>query len=242
MDLPGGWYTGQGAFAEADQCILESNCVIIAVDAWALMEDPQKDGVGKYHKKINKPTQIIGALERASQKPSETPPPLLLFVFVKAEKYLHHGERDKLFDCARRAYEPLLSSLKSSKFKIAGCCVETVGGIELNAVKEVDARPVGTFIRLSGNNGGYQPKHCSVPLRLVFQLALMQTHSAIDRNGPPWWLGGRILDLLKEMLGFETALSKQLKKSDKLQNIIKQLSSKLEGEPLVWYNGNNLNP
>ena len=240
VDLPGGWYTGQGAFLEADQCILESNCVIIAVEAWALMEDPQKDGIGKYHKKINKPTQIIGALDRASQKLNGATPPLLLFVLVKSEKYLHHGERDKLFECARKAYEPLLSSLKSEKFKIAGCCVETVGGIELNSVQEVDGRPIGTFIRLSGNEGGYNPRHCSVPLRLVFQLALIQAHSKIDREGCPWYLGGPIADLFIEILGFETALSKQLEKSEKLQTIIKSLSSKLEGEPLVWYNGNSL--
>jgi len=228
IDLPGGWYTGEGDFNEADRCILDSQVVIVAVDAWALMEVKNEKGIGKYNNKINRPKVICEALERASNKASEgNPKPLVLFVLGKAEKYLHHGQYKELLDTARACYEPLMNPLVANGFAIAACCVETVGGIELLSVKEATrtdgaSYPVGSFKRLKdGPHAGYNPKGCSTPLRLVFDIALSSISQAT---------------LIDWIITIGTGgLCNCLKKKEWLE-IAEKVTEKLNNDPIIWLN------
>ena len=250
IDLPGGWYLGKGDYDEADRLMAQSQVIIVAVDAWALME-PDEDGVvGAYNEEINKPRVICEALQRASVAAAqiaaaETPPrvpspPLVVFVLVKAEKYLHNDQSDKLVAAAKSCYGPLIQPLIKRNFAIAGCAVETVGGIELISVSEKDVekdgvkkrRHIGTFARL--RKIGYKPVHCSIPLRLAFQMAL---NNAGGGTAPlsDTWLGG-LWERIKVMF-IETELSKAMNKHKQLKAVAQHLTTKLSSEPLWWFNG-----
>ncbi len=222
IDLPGGWYASGGDFDEADRCVLASHVVVVAVDSWALME-----AGGKYNNKINKPKQICEALQRASDKlRPKDPRPLILFVLVKAEKYLHDDQHDKLLTKAISVYRPLVDPLVKNGYPVVGCAVETVGGVELHRIIEENGRPIGEFLRVTG---GYKPKHCAIPLRLIFEIALSGTGGRIRTDG----------DFFEHLLGFfgvETELKKNLKAHTELKEVAQKLSEKLKSEPLVWIN------
>ncbi len=115
---------------------------------------------------------------------------------------------------------------------MAACWVETVGGIELNAVREEDGRIVGQFRRLP--NVGYSPKHCSVPLRLVFKMALGRVIEEAPKgpNGP----FEAFLEGLAQLVGWQTDLAKKIKESKELESVAVHLADKLRDQPLVWLN------
>jgi len=233
IDLPGGWFLGKGEYEEAERLIAQSQVIIVAVDAWALMEMKDGQGVGKYNMQVNKPRVICEALERASIALTGAPP-LILFVLVKAEKYLHNDQADELFAAAKSCYGPLIEPLIKRNHPIAGCWVETVGGLELNSVFEKDGMPHGKFMRLRGDKGGYQPRHCSVPLRLVFKLALNKVISDTKTIPDGFW--GSFWEVCAKIVGKETELSKNIMKHTKLKEVAEHLTKKLSGEPLAWFN------
>lgn len=233
IDLPGGWYVGRGDFEKADTMLAESQVVVVAVDAWALMEQKDDSGIGKYNAQINKPSVICQALERASIKQAGAPP-VILFVLVKAEKYLHNDQGEELFQTAEACYKPLMESLIVKKYPIAGCWVETIGGLELNSVIERDGRPIGNFRRLQGKQGGYHPRHCSVPLRLVFRMALESVSNGTSTHPGGFW--ETLKEWVAEKVGVKTELAKNIETHKEMRTLAERLTERLNGEPLVWIN------
>jgi Double-GTPase 2 len=235
IDLPGGWYLGMGDYEEADRLMAQSELIIVAVDACSLLECE-----GKYNNKINKPDTICAAIERnvaaweKGAKGATSAPPSIIFVLVKAEKYLHNNRKKELLDKAKECYAELIEPLKVKNYSIAMCCVETIGGVELNSIIDKEGMPFGRFIRLTGDNRGYRPKNCSVPLRLVFKLALESVASAIKRKTDDETLASILLTRILSIMGIKTKLAENIVKHKELNILAKSISEKITSEDLDW--------
>lgn len=224
VDLPGGWYTGKGNYQEADRSLAKSDVVIVAVDAWALME-----ANGRYHDKINRPGTICDALERAFTR-ERNKEVQIFFVLVKGEKYLHGDRREELLKTAAERYLPLLGSLQRKRppIPIIGCAVETVGGIELNSVTERDGRPWGEFRRIQrGSSVGYCPTHCEIPLQLLFKRTI---ETRVEKPREPTFFD-QIIEILASPFG-GTDLQKEIKTHAEWKRVAEKLSAQLEKAPL----------
>jgi GTPase SAR1 family protein len=226
MDIPGGTFLGKGNHQATDEALARSQVFMIAVEAWTIMECE-----GRFHDAINKPKLIGDALERALNKFEEAqPPPLVVFVLVKSEKYLHSGKINELTNQTKVHYKKTIEILTKRKVPMAICAVETVGGVELSAV-DVGQDKDGNITYATGNfirkkSIGYQPKHCEIPLRLVFELALNQAKGERRQGG--------FFDFLLELFGYQTELSRSIASHDQLKELAEGLSGKLKTKNLEW--------
>lgn len=227
IDLPGGWTTGVINAEEAQKSLRESQVILLAVDSWALMELG-----GDFNNVINSPRAICNNIESACQKIDVSAPhPLILITLVKSEKYLHRGKAKELYEAAISCYKEPLQPLIDKGYKIAVVAVETVGGIELFSVDaRDDGSAIGKFKRLQGAEGGFQPKHCAIPLRFVFQIAL----NTATTKTKPWWMPEALWAILKDLKGLPTALSSGIGHYQELRKVSERISAQIEKENIQW--------
>jgi len=168
VDLPGGWYTGEGEYEKADELLIESHVSILAVDAVALMEQPNKDmeGVGKYHEDINAPQDNKESYKRVSFRDGHT----VIVTLIRAETYVQSGRTEALIEKTQKAYKQLASHLGNKDIEILGCYVETVGSLLLNSIAEREGMIESHFIRQPKT--GYRPSRCGIPFRIAAGRAL----------------------------------------------------------------------
>lgn len=175
VDLPGGWYTGQGNFGQADELLGNAHVSLLAVDATALVEGASQSGPGKYHNQINAPKHIREAYKRALSRLNEDH--VVVLTLIRAETYLQKNpnREAELFQRAQEAYCDLASSLaqnRISQVPIYACAVETVGSLIFNRFSEINGAPVAEFYRQQGR--GYSPSRCAEPLRLALRFGLQK--------------------------------------------------------------------
>ncbi len=169
IDLPGGWYTGNGDYQQADEIMANSHVSFLAVDATALMEAPLKDApsIGKYHEIINSPFDIRQAYKRVNFADGH----VVILTLIRAETYVNSGRTEQLIDKTQKAYAELAGDLREKRIHLLGCYVETVGSLTFNAFTEVDGKVSSHFMR--NPQIGYCPARCAVPLRIAANRALL---------------------------------------------------------------------
>ncbi len=133
-DVPGEWFYKPEYNADIIKRISQSHVLIIAIDTPHMMEQPDKDGIGRYHDVFNRPAFITERIKEAFQGNKE--PRLVLFVPVKCEFYRPSPDhpKNRMSDVAltvQKAYEPLLDWLKQNGlYTVAIAPCFTFGGLE----------------------------------------------------------------------------------------------------------------
>jgi len=218
IDLPGGWYTGGEGYKKADEILAKSQVTLLAVDSVALMQNNSL-----FHEIANAPLQIKTAFGRALH--SFDPHHALIIVLMRAESY--RNQLKELYSRTREAYKTFLPILKVNyrgeriQLPVYLTHVETVGCVTVNSVKIIDdTRIEAKFIR---NEGGYSPKFCERPLRLVLREAFQRKHKEVI-DGRTFW------DILLELF---PGLSKNKSQRDRINQILRSLSEKLSEDDFV---------
>lgn len=229
VDLPGGWYTGEGEYKKADQLLGESHVSFLAVDATALMEVPSKDlgGIGKYHDEINYPQDIIESYKRVSFKDGH----IVIITLIRAETYIKSGKIDLLLQKTQDAYRDLASRLYEKDIGVFACYVETVGSLVFNSFTERDGVIESHFRRIPGKK--YEPSRCGIPLRIAagkaLQSALDEALLEVVKNDGFWaWILAKF--------GVETALKKAKEKHSRIYNAFNQLASNIAEDDFIKIN------
>jgi hypothetical protein len=222
-DLPGGWYTGGEGHKVADELLKSSRVSILAVDATALMEMPDRSagGLGKHHIAINAPDYIRDSYRRASLPEGH----IVILALIRAETYVRNGKTQLLQENTRKAYRELAATLEKKKIPLVGCHVETVGCLFFNSFLEKDGNVESHFIR--DKDIGYRPNRCAIPLRLAAGEAMVGALDAalleVVKNDNFWnWLGG--------IFGMETALSRAKKKVEAIYGAYHSIASRVKDD------------
>ena len=230
IDLPGGWYTGEGDYKKADQLLGESHVSILAVDATALMEASSKEcgGLGKYHEDINAFVCIRQAYKRALNNFKDGH--IIIIALIRAETYVKSGKIDLLYKRLSDAYGALVADLKfkDKKIPVLACYVETLGSLVFNSFSEENGSVIAQFRRIPGM--GYKPERCAIPLRIAAGWGLVAAldQALIDFNGKNiWWrqLLGRI--------GIDKALSQARAKYARTYQVFEKLRESIKEDDFI---------
>lgn len=224
VDLPGGWYVGEGDYKKADELLSKSHVSFLAVDATALMEAPSNagTGIGKYHEKINAPEYIALAYKRALNHFKNKH--VVIIALVRAETYVKSGKIDELYKRLREAYRELVSRLKNAEVRISvfACYVETVGSLVFNSFKEESGTVISEFRRIPGM--GYNPARCAIPLRIAAKCGLKEVlNRAIDDLNEK----NTLLRRLASIFGIPTDLDDARKKHERTKEVFEKLEAKI---------------
>lgn len=166
-DYPGGWLKpSSGRQDEVCKIVSESDAILVAIDAPALMEES-----GQFEKKINQPNEIYEVLKKSIKDEN---PKLILFCPVKAESYLKKGRTNDLIARIRESYKGSIAFLKSlENLSVAIVPVQTMGCVLFNSIQlKDDGEPQFSFIKLAGES--YSPQNCDQPLIYLISFFLSQ--------------------------------------------------------------------
>ncbi len=144
-DYPGS-YLLETAAREDRQFVQElaNKCaaVLIPVDAPAMMELD-----GRWHKKINRPSQISGILQRAYQDLKT--PRLVILAPVRCEKYVQGDKGDEMLQTLRREYRAMLEHLDCPALRervaVVVTPIQTVGAVQFSRVDVEGDTPIFRF-------------------------------------------------------------------------------------------------
>lgn len=218
IDLPGGWYTGDGEYNKADQILAGSHVSFLAVDAVALMEKN-----GKYHEDINRTDDIKEAYKRALKNIREDH--IVIITLIRSETYVKSNRIPELMKRVKEEYAELVGFLKKNGEQILAfaCYVETVGGVRFSSVHERNGKPVFTYERTSH---GYSPSRCAIPLRIAANRALgealggeIEKLEEVEREADQWVETFKEKDdffrgFAEEILGIPTSREEARKKAN----------------------------
>lgn len=176
IDMPGGWYTDDGAHTEEARKVLENSVAsFLTIDTPALMES---DATNARFNKVMKIESWYCNLKNVLAAAGHA----VIFVLSKAEKYWNDfdGLKRKMEAC----YGTLISSLKNAGVKVYATKIKTLGGIEFLQYKE--KRP--QFIR----TGDYTPENCATPLQLALKHGLIHVVEKMPKGGFLERVGGAL--------------------------------------------------
>ena len=182
--------------------IAESEAVLVAIDAPALMEKK-----GKWNEYINRPTQVKILCQSVFQDLRS--PKLVIFAPVKCEKYVRNAsESEKLIKRIHedRGYQSLFDFLNSNSLrdKIASVItpVQTVGSVIFSRIEEKEKQPYFYFHKIS-HDAGYKPQDCEQPLLYLLRFILKLE---MEQRKQSWlWLG-----FVRNWLNLDKDLEKSL--------------------------------
>lgn len=196
-DVPGGWFTGDGA---PDGLLQDSHLSFIVVDTNALLEQPRKkDRYGRFHHTINRPDLVTNFYKRElgrGRSQTNGQPHFVVFVLVRAESYMDKVvRREEMRRALIESYKDLLDLFAIYGIRSKASVIKTIGGIRFNHFEEVeppgggDRIPVARFMALK--EVGYKPELCDVPLKLAL------CHGAETRQN-----GTDFVDTMLDLLGW----------------------------------------
>lgn|GEM_PF-6849522 len=215
VDLPGGWYTGDGSYQEADTELGKSSVSLLAVDAVALMESN-----GCFHKKINAPLHIKESYKRALKNLSAEH--LIIITLIRSETYIKNGREKELIKKVKEEYAELTKYLKKDGQQIAvyACLVETVGGLVFHKFNLSDTDELISVEYRRLKTEGYSPKKCALPLRIAAGKGLQH---ALDEAIKEEMIHGTLWANIIAKLGFDTALARVKKKKEKIYQALEKI-------------------
>lgn len=215
IDLPGGWFVGQGDFQQADKLLSKSSTSFLAVDATALMENPRQEpkrkdasGSGKcdFHEELNAPDDMKDVYKRVTFDKSHDRSHAVLLVLIRAEKYIQDGRVDEMISKTREKYKDLADVLKRKNIHFHGCYVETAGGLVFNSFGFDENGGIQSRFRRV-QKIGYNPSRCSLPFRIALIRAMESafhfTHAEFENKNTLWGnikelFGGKSLPKARE--------------------------------------------
>jgi hypothetical protein len=163
-----GRYLGPDFFPDRDevrQTLIDSDVILVAVDAAALMERG-----GAYHKAVNSDIQVtdeIKSLLRTSDRPR-----LIILTLVKSETYLETPQSTAAFIAkVKHAYRPLLTDIAKEGIRDrVGCvlaAVKTIGPIRVYDVDVTKPDELVFKFYATRPQAVYAPEDTDQPLRYL---------------------------------------------------------------------------
>jgi hypothetical protein len=202
QDYPGAYH---GSRAGADErafvkrMLEKSAAVLIPVDAPPLLEGADAGGLGPWHERMNRPTQITDHFKRAYQNLEA--PRLVVFTPTKCETYMKtEASRAALLAAVRRGYPRLFDLFASEGLRdrvaVVIAPVQTVGAVVFSRVEQRDGQPHFVF-RKSSKDASYSPADSEQPLRYLLRFLLR-----VHRDERRW----RYFDFLRDWLRLDRHL------------------------------------
>ncbi|WP_017303471.1 TRAFAC clade GTPase domain-containing protein [Spirulina subsalsa] len=168
QDYPGGWLEEDSQQKKVEDLIRQSVAVLIPIDTPILME-----GEGKYHDKLNQPTEINDLFKKVYKDLDS--PRLVILAPIKCEKYIK-DDPSELFRKVREGYQKLLNQFASeklvSKVSVIITPVQTLGGVVFSRIEFDNNGEPTFFYRKPQPNSLYKPKNTEVPLRYLLRFLL----------------------------------------------------------------------
>lgn len=172
-DYPGGYHETKATAAEKKfltELVRDSAVVLIAIDTPALMERN-----GKYHEKINRPSQIKDLFKKAYQDLES--PRMVIFAPVKCEKYLKNDKSTKeLLAKVRQGYDLLLQMFNSEQISpwVVNVVtpIQTVGSVHFSRLEADEYNNPRFYFRKIRHDAEYSPKDSEQPLRYLLRFLL----------------------------------------------------------------------
>jgi hypothetical protein len=172
-DYPGGYHEAKASAIEkkfVNELVRESAAVLIAIDTPALMERQ-----GKYHEKINRPSQIKDLFKAAYQDLES--PRMVIFAPVKCEKYLKTDKTTKeLLERVRQGYDLLIQHFNSEQLSpwIVNIItpIQTVGSVHFSRLEVDEQNNPRFYFRKIRHDAEYSPQDSEQPLRYLLRFLL----------------------------------------------------------------------
>ncbi|MFP4006430.1 MAG: hypothetical protein ACLFV6_00280 [Spirulinaceae cyanobacterium] len=199
-DYPGGYHETKATAAEKKfltELVRDSAVVLIAIDTPALMERN-----GKYHEKINRPSQIKDLFKKAYQDLES--PRMVIFAPIKCEKYLKNDQSTKeLLAQVQKGYDLLLQLFNSEQLSpwIVNVVtpIQTVGSVHFSRLEVDESNNPRFYFRKIRHDAEYSPKDSEQPLRYLLRF-LLKLH--LDNRS--WG----VFNFLRGWLGIDQYLQK----------------------------------
>ncbi|MEC4804292.1 MAG: hypothetical protein SAJ12_09665 [Jaaginema sp. PMC 1079.18] len=172
-DYPGGYHETKATAAEKKflaELVRDSAVVLIAIDTPALMERK-----GKYHEKINRPSQIKDLFKKAYQDLES--PRMVIFAPIKCERYIKDKNSAKdLAIQVRTGYDLLIQQFKSEPLtnKVVSIItpIQTIGSVQFTRIQVDDQNNPRFYFNKTRYDAEYCPKDSEQPLRYLLRFLL----------------------------------------------------------------------
>ena len=180
-----------------------STAVLIPVDTPPLMESRDSNGWGRFHERMNRPTQITDHFKRAYQDLDS--PRLVILTPTKCEKYMRAPDGPaELISVLQRGYSRLFELFATEQLRdkvvVVIAPVQTVGGVVFSRIEEKDQQPHFCFRKIS-KDATYSPIDSEQPLRYLLRFLLK-----IHRDNRRW----RFFDFVRDWLKLDTHLERAI--------------------------------
>lgn len=229
VDMPGGWYTAEGNYQEADKELGESQVSFLAVDAVALMEQPSQacNGLGKFHEKLNSPDYIKEAYKRALKHLRDDH--VIIIALIRSETYVRNGKTKELMKKVKDAYGEMIGYLKinGNQIQAYACYVETIGSIVFHRFNLEENGDLASVEYRRVKDKGYSPSRCAVPLRIA---AIRALGHAVDLAIEDFVKNNTFFGKVKDMLGFDKALTRAKDKAHKVYNAFEKIKDNINDD------------
>lgn len=117
IDIPGEFFEKDEKSNEITELVSQSSVIIVAVDTPYLMEEaPTKDGssVGQYNERRNRSRDICNFLKNLDLEKSAK---MVIFVPLKAERYLHNGTMKLVNQRVHTAYQSFFEHINNDNLR-----------------------------------------------------------------------------------------------------------------------------
>lgn len=194
---------------------IESNVIVIAIDAPALMEGRLREGVGEFHTFANMPDRIREVIATSDARMTEDlqegqkiKSKLILFVPLKCEKYYHAGEMEQLKERVKLGYRDSFDYLAGKdEYTVAITPILTLGDIVFDHYDTTTDKKGREMVRRFGAEAPQGIAH--------MPNAMFRLRDASCRAINPLYCEQPLLYIEGYILGLDRQLEKAKKKAEK---------------------------
>ena len=209
QDFPGEYINSEATDNDREfvkNLLVESDAVLVAIDAPALMERN-----GKYHEKYNRTQQITNLFQSVYQDLRS--PKLVILAPIRCEKYLQNPtSTSDLLKSVKDNYANLFNLFNSEALLpwvvSVVTPIQTVGTVVFSHLEEVANNNPHFYFHKTSPNAEYGPKDSEQPLRYLLRFALKLQIENRNWNWGPY-------SLVRLWLGWDNYLMEAVRQSAK---------------------------